>query len=77
MSLGPRLRPVNESTGRYTLVEKRQLQGTAFGGELLDRGALSAVIQSIAAGLRSSLMRASVIIPRSPTITTRVSPKRS
>jgi len=40
-------------------------------------GALSAVIQSSPAGLSSRSMRACVIIPRSPTTTTRLSPKRS
>jgi hypothetical protein len=39
------------------LVEERQLQETAFGGELVG-GAFSAVIQSNPAGLRSSSRRA-------------------
>src|SRR5215471_5765631 len=40
-------------------------------------GALSAVIQSSPAGFSSSRMRALVIMPRSPTSTTRDRPKRS
>src|ERR1700751_1788130 len=40
-------------------------------------GPRSAVIQSSSAGLRSSLIRALVIIPRSPTRATWASPKRS
>ena len=40
-------------------------------------GARRAVIQSSPAGLRSASIRALVIIPRSPTSTTRSSPKRS
>jgi len=39
-------------------------------------GALSAVIQSSPAGLSSSPIRALVIMPRSPTSTTRDKPKR-
>jgi hypothetical protein len=62
--------------GKVALVKQRQLQRAVLGGEGLDRGRPQRGIQSSPAGASSSLMRAWVIIPRSPTSTTRRRPKR-
>ena len=62
--------------GEIALVEQRHLQRPAS-TRLRIAGARSAVIQSSPAGLRSSSMRAWVIMPRSPTSTTCSSAKRS
>jgi hypothetical protein len=61
--------------GEVTLVEQRELEGAGI-EKSADLQALSAVIQSSPAGISSSRMRALVIMPRSPTSTTRDRPKR-
>jgi hypothetical protein len=61
--------------GHVARVEQRELQGAAV-QQVLDGGATQRVIQSRSADLMSSVMRASVIMPRSPTSTTWLRPKR-
>ena len=62
--------------GDIAVIEQRGLHGPLFGSELLIAGARSAVIESRPAGRSVRSIRALVNRLRSPTITTRCSPKR-